>query len=60
MTSACRVQLTAYRLDRLYRTHAQELFDGILEPGEHRIALDARAVEGGVLRRGADRRGACW
>ncbi|WP_217236537.1 oxidoreductase [Streptomyces sp. AC555_RSS877] len=46
VTSPCRVRLTAYRLDRLYRTHAHELFDGILEPGRHRIALDARAVRG--------------
>jgi hypothetical protein len=46
VTSPCRVQLTAYRLDRLYRTHTHELFDGILEPGRHRIALDAKAVKG--------------
>jgi hypothetical protein len=46
VTSSCRVRLTAYRLDRLYRTHTHELFDGILEPGRHRIALDARAVKG--------------
>ncbi|WP_210588425.1 oxidoreductase [Streptomyces sp. GESEQ-35] len=46
VTSPCRVQLTAYRLDRLYRTHAHEVFDGILEPGRHRIALDAKAVKG--------------
>ncbi|MFD3496820.1 oxidoreductase [Streptomyces sp. NPDC058676] len=46
VTSPCRVRLTAYRLDRLYRTHTHELFDGILEPGRHRIALDARAVRG--------------
>ncbi|MGW0756637.1 oxidoreductase [Streptomyces sp. NPDC002814] len=46
VTSPCRVQLTVYRLDRLYRTHAHEVFDGILEPGRHRIALDAKAVKG--------------
>jgi hypothetical protein len=46
VTSACRVQLVAYRLDRLYRTHTRELFDGMLEPGEHRIPLDGRAVKG--------------
>jgi hypothetical protein len=46
VTSPCRVRLTAYRLDRLYRSHAQEVFDGILEPGRHRIALDAKAVRG--------------
>ncbi|MFI8191215.1 oxidoreductase [Streptomyces sp. NPDC085946] len=46
VTSPCRVQLTAYRLDRLRRTHVHELFDGVLEPGRHRIALDAKAVKG--------------
>ncbi|GAA3378375.1 oxidoreductase [Streptomyces sannanensis] len=46
VTSTCRVQLMAYRLDRLYRTHTQEVFDGVLEPGKHRIALDPRAVKG--------------
>ncbi|MDN0198648.1 oxidoreductase [Streptomyces sp. S.PNR 29] len=46
VTSPCRVRLTAYRLDRLYRTHTHELFDGVLEPGSHRIALDAKAVKG--------------
>ncbi|MFE6623480.1 oxidoreductase [Streptomyces sp. NPDC057740] len=46
VTSPCRVRLTAYRVDRLYRTHAHEVFDGVLEAGRHRIALDARAVKG--------------
>ena len=46
VTSTCRVQLTAYRLDRLYRTHAQEVFDGVLDAGRHRLALDAKAVRG--------------
>jgi hypothetical protein len=46
VTSSCRVRLTAYRLDRLYRAHAHEVFDGVLEPGRHRIALDAKAVRG--------------
>lgn len=46
VTSPCRVRLTAYRLDRLYRTHAREVFDGVLEAGRHRIALDAKAVRG--------------
>jgi len=46
VTSTCRVQLTAYRLDRLSRTHAHEVFDGILEAGRHRVALDAKAVKG--------------
>ncbi|MEU0072283.1 oxidoreductase [Streptomyces sp. NPDC006332] len=46
VTSPCRVRLTAYRLDRLNRTHTHELFDGVLEPGRHRIALDPKAVKG--------------
>ncbi len=46
VTSACRVTLTAYRLDRLSRTHTHEIFDGVLEPGRHHIALDAGAVRG--------------
>jgi hypothetical protein len=46
VTSPCRVRLTAYRLDRLNRTHIHEVFDGILEAGRHRIALDAKAVKG--------------
>lgn len=46
VTSSCRVSLVAYRLDRLYRTHVQAVFDGVLEPGEHRIPLDVRAVKG--------------
>lgn len=45
-TSTCRVQLIAYRLDRLSRTQIHEVFDGVLEPGEHRIALDAKATKG--------------
>ncbi|MFE4723129.1 oxidoreductase, partial [Streptomyces sp. NPDC056728] len=46
VTSACRVRLTAYRLDRLYRTHAEDVFDAVLEPGRHRIALDPKATRG--------------
>ncbi|MFD4555098.1 oxidoreductase [Streptomyces sp. NPDC058469] len=46
VTSPCRVRLTAYRLDRLNRNHTHELFEGVLEPGRHRIALDAKAVKG--------------
>lgn len=59
VTSPCRVQLTAYRVDRLYRTHTHELFDGVLEPGRHRIALDAKAVKGEsfVVARTS---GVCW
>ncbi|MBT2400769.1 oxidoreductase [Streptomyces sp. ISL-100] len=46
VTSTCRVQLIAYRLDRLLRTHTHEVFDSMLEPGKHRIPLDARATKG--------------
>lgn len=46
VTSTCRVRLVAYRLDRLHRTHTREVFDGTLEPGEHRIAVEGRAVRG--------------
>ncbi|MFD6292948.1 oxidoreductase [Streptomyces sp. NPDC060205] len=46
VTSPCRVQLTAYRLDRLYRTHMHEVFDGVLEAGRHRLPLDTRATRG--------------
>ncbi|MDG4863526.1 oxidoreductase [Streptomyces sp. T-3] len=46
VTSTCRVRLIAYRLDRLYRTHTHEVFDDVLEPGKHRIALDAKATKG--------------
>jgi hypothetical protein len=46
VTSACRVTLTAYRIDRLSRTHTHEIFDGVLEAGRHRVALDAKAVRG--------------
>ncbi|MEU6770012.1 oxidoreductase [Streptomyces sp. NPDC046759] len=46
VASACRVRITAYRLDRLYRTHTREVFDGVLEAGRHRIPLDPQAVKG--------------
>jgi len=46
VTSTCRVRLTAYRLDRLYRTHTHEIFDDILETGRHRIPLDPKATKG--------------
>ncbi|MGW7255471.1 oxidoreductase [Streptomyces sp. NPDC054834] len=46
VASPCRVRLTAYRLDRLSRTHAHDVFDGVLESGRHRIALDAKTVKG--------------
>ncbi|MFE6157528.1 oxidoreductase [Streptomyces sp. NPDC056486] len=45
-TSTCRVKILAYRLDRLRRTQVHEVFDGVLEPGEHRITLDAKATKG--------------
>ncbi|GHC74261.1 oxidoreductase [Streptomyces flavofungini] len=43
VTSTCRVRLTVYRLDRLYRTRVHEVLDEVLEPGEHRVALPGRA-----------------
>ncbi|MGP2440987.1 oxidoreductase [Streptomyces sp. JW3] len=46
VTSPCRIRLTAYRLDRLRRTRVHELFDGVLEPGVHRLALAAGALKG--------------
>ncbi|MGW7285328.1 oxidoreductase [Streptomyces sp. NPDC054847] len=46
VASECRVRLVAHRLDALHRTHVRELFDGTLQPGTHRIPLDARAVKG--------------
>ncbi|MFI2203489.1 oxidoreductase [Streptomyces sp. NPDC020192] len=46
VSAPCRVRITAYRLDRLHRTHAREVFDGVLEPGRHRVALEPRAVKG--------------
>ncbi|MGC3003802.1 oxidoreductase, partial [Streptomyces sp. G35A] len=46
ITSSCRVRLTAYRVDRLSRTHTHEVFDAVLEPGRHRVPLDPKAVRG--------------
>ncbi|MGV9881386.1 oxidoreductase [Streptomyces sp. NPDC003006] len=46
VTSTCRVQLIAYRTDRLSRTHIHEVFDEVLEPGEHRVPLSAKATKG--------------
>ncbi|MGW0705452.1 oxidoreductase [Streptomyces sp. NPDC002643] len=46
ITSTCRVELTAYRLDRLSRAHTYRFFDGILPAGRHRIGMDAKAVKG--------------
>ncbi|MFB7507372.1 oxidoreductase [Streptomyces broussonetiae] len=46
VSAPCRVRITAYRLDRLRRTHGHEVFDGTLEPGRHRVALVPRAVKG--------------
>ncbi|RVU29161.1 oxidoreductase [Streptomyces antnestii] len=46
VTSTCRVRLTAYRLDRLHRSHAQDVLDAVLEPGRHRIPLDPKAIRG--------------
>ncbi|MEU6511311.1 MULTISPECIES: oxidoreductase [unclassified Streptomyces] len=46
VSAPCRVRITAYRLDRLHRTRTQQVYDGVLEPGRHRVALDPRAVKG--------------
>ncbi|WP_399933219.1 oxidoreductase [Streptomyces kanamyceticus] len=46
VTSTCRVQLIAYRMDRLSRTHVHEIFDEVLEPGEHRVPLTPKATKG--------------
>ncbi|MEW2389258.1 oxidoreductase [Streptomyces venezuelae] len=46
VTSTCRVQLTAYRMDRLSRTHVHEVFDEVLEPGHHRVPLAPRTTKG--------------
>ncbi|NEA02603.1 oxidoreductase, partial [Streptomyces sp. SID10116] len=46
VTSTCRVQLTAYRMDRLSRTHVHEVFDEVLEPGRHRVPLAPRTTKG--------------
>ncbi|WP_055494147.1 hypothetical protein [Streptomyces sp. TP-A0356] len=46
VTSMCRVRVTTYRRDRLHRVHTHEAFDGVLEPGRHRIALGAGTAKG--------------
>ncbi|MGW4567728.1 oxidoreductase [Streptomyces sp. NPDC004561] len=46
VASACRVRITAHRLDRLHRPRSREVFDGTLEPGRHRLPLDPKAVKG--------------
>ncbi|MEB8339700.1 oxidoreductase [Streptomyces endophyticus] len=46
VTSTCRVRITAYRLDRLYRAHTHDVFDAVLESGRHRISLDDKATRG--------------
>ncbi|WP_369160171.1 oxidoreductase [Streptomyces sp. R02] len=46
VVSACRVRLTAHRVDRLSRARSRDLFDAVLEPGRHRVLLDPPAVKG--------------
>ncbi|MER8013808.1 oxidoreductase [Streptomyces griseoluteus] len=41
-----RVQLTAYRVDRLRRTRVRTVLDAVLGPGRHRLPLDPRTVRG--------------
>lgn len=45
LRSPCRLRITSYRLDPLYRTHTRDLFDRQVEPGPHSAALDARAAK---------------
>ena len=40
----CRLRITAYRLDALYRTHEKTLLDRDVEPGTHSAALGPRAA----------------
>ncbi|MFE0318281.1 oxidoreductase [Streptomyces albogriseolus] len=46
VVSACRVRLTAHRVDRLSRAHSRDLFDAVLKPGRHRVPLNPPAVKG--------------
>ncbi|WP_261675987.1 oxidoreductase [Streptomyces lusitanus] len=46
VVSACRVRLTAHRVDRLSRARSRDLFDALLGPGRHRVPLDPPAVRG--------------
>ncbi|MFF9336491.1 oxidoreductase [Streptomyces albogriseolus] len=46
VVSACRVRLTAHRVDRLSRARSRDLFDAVLGPGRHRVPLDPPAVKG--------------
>lgn len=46
VVAPCRVGLLAHRLDRLGRPRTHALFNGWLEPGTHRVPLDARAIRG--------------
>jgi hypothetical protein len=46
VVSACRVRITAHRVDRLSRARSRDLFDAVLEPGRHRVPLDPPAVKG--------------
>lgn len=45
LRSPCRLRITSFRLDPLYRTHRRDLFDRQVEPGPHSAALDARAAK---------------
>ncbi|MEU3519375.1 oxidoreductase [Streptomyces sp. NPDC006654] len=46
VTAPCRVRLTAYRQDRFSRARSHDLFDGVLEPGSHRLPLDGIPARG--------------
>ncbi|NEB93020.1 hypothetical protein [Streptomyces bauhiniae] len=46
MSAPGHVQLLAYRVDRLRRTHVRTVLDAVLGPGHHRLPLDPRMVRG--------------
>ncbi|MGW0994481.1 hypothetical protein ACWD5V_14425 [Streptomyces sp. NPDC002523] len=41
--------VTAYRLDRFSRTRTREIYDGVPEPGRHRVPLDPEVAQGETL-----------
>lgn len=44
LRAACRLRITSYRLDALYRTHERTVFDQQVEAGTHSAAVSARAA----------------
>jgi hypothetical protein len=45
LRAPCRLRITSYRLDALYRTRTRDLFDQPVQAGAHSAALDARATK---------------